>query len=315
MIRIFKTTPNIDFIKPARYLYIVSSIIICAGIVSVIVHHGFNMSIEFVGGTFVQLRFEKPVDKDLGTIRTAVSALGIGSPEIKTIANPGSDNNNEIQIIVKKQDEGEGKAVGDEIKNAVAKALPDNHFEMRRQEKVGPKIGAEMMRNAFLAVFLSLIGICIYIWVRFNLPYGVGGVAGLFHDVMITLTVFSFLGKEISVGIIAALLTIVGYSINDTVVVFDRVRENLGGKLHSGGGSKNLAEVMNRSINQTLSRTIITTSTVLFVLFAFTLFGGEVIRDFSLAMLIGCFCGAYSTVFICAPVVLAWYRKWPAKHS
>jgi preprotein translocase subunit SecF len=313
MIRIFKTTPNIDFIKPAKYLYLISAIVILAGVVSVIIHGGFNMSIEFVGGTFVQLRFEKPVDNELGTIRTAVTALGLGSPEIKTIANPGSDNNNEIQIIVKKQ--AEGLVVADEIKAAVAKAMPDNHFEMRRQEKVGPKIGAEMMRNAFLAVFLSLIGICLYIWIRFNLPYGVGGVAGLFHDVMITLTVFSFLGKEISVGIIAALLTIVGYSINDTVVVFDRVRENLGGKLHLGGGHKNLAEVMNRSINQTLSRTIITTSTVLFVLFAFTMFGGEVIRDFSLAMLIGCFCGAYSTVFICAPVVLQWYKKWPAKHS
>jgi preprotein translocase subunit SecF len=311
MIRIFKTTPNINFIKPAKYLYLVSATIILAGAISVIVHGGFNMSIEFVGGTFVQLRFNNPVDNSLGTIRTAVTALGLGVPEIKTIANPGSDNNNEIQIIVKKQ--AEGMVVADEIKAAVAKALPDNPFEIRRQEKVGPKIGAEMMRNAFLAVFLSLIGICIYIWVRFNLPYGVGGVAGLFHDVMITLTVFSFLGKEISVGIIAALLTIVGYSINDTVVVFDRVRENLGGKLHIGGGHKNLAEVMNRSINQTLSRTIITTSTVLFVLFAFTLFGGEVIRDFSLAMLIGCFCGAYSTVFICAPVVLAWYRRWPGR--
>jgi preprotein translocase SecF subunit len=313
MIRIFKTTPNFDFIKPARYLYLISAAIILAGAVSVILHGGFNTSIEFVGGTSVQLRFEKPVEKELSVIRTAVTALGIGSPEIKTIATPGSSESNEIQIIVKKQ--AEGTTVGDEIRIAIAKALPDNHFELRRSEKVGAKVGAEMMRNAVIAVVLSLIGICIYIWIRFNLPYGVGGVAGLFHDVMITLAVFSFLGKEISVGIIAALLTIVGYSINDTVVVFDRVRENLGGKLHSGAGTKNLGEVLNRSINQTLSRTIITTSTVLFVLFAFTLFGGEVIRDFSLAMLIGCFCGAYSTVFICSPVVLAWYKKWPAKHG
>jgi preprotein translocase subunit SecF len=307
MVALFKKVPNINFMGPRKILFSISGVLLLCTVISIVVHRGFNMSIEFTGGTFAQLKFEKPIQNDLGKIRTIVNELNLGSAEIKTI---GPEANNEIQIIVKKQ--AEGTEVSDEIKTALSQKYPENSFEVRRQEKVGPKVGGEMSTKAFWAVLLGMIGIVIYIWVRFNLPYGVGGVAGIFHDIFITLGVFSLLDKEISIGIIAALLTIAGYSINDTIVVFDRVRENMGGKLHTGN-TKNLEDVMNRSINQTLSRTIITSATVLFVLIAFTFFGGDVIRDFSLAMLIGCTCGAYSTMYICSPVVLWWYKKWPAK--
>ena len=154
-----------------------------------------------------------------------------------------------------------------------------------------------------------MIGIVLYMGIRFNIPYGLGGVLSLFHDVFITLGFFSLTNREISLGIIAALLTIVGYSLNDTIVVFDRVRENMGGRLLG----PNVEVMINKSINQTLSRTLITTATVLFVLAALSIFGGQVIRDFSLAMLIGCASGVYSTVYISAPIVLWWNKKFPRK--
>jgi preprotein translocase SecF subunit len=306
MIKIFKKVPDYNFIGVRKYAFLFSGILLLITAGSVIYHKGFNTSIEFKGGTSVQLRFEKPVEKDLGKIRAIASVLDFGQPEVKTI---GATNNNEIQIIVKKQ--AEGTFVGDQIKDAIKEKYPENPFVVRFEEKVGPKIGAEMIRKSTLAIFFSLIAIIVYVWIRFNLPYGLGGVVALFHDVFIVLGFFSLTNREISLSIIAALLTIVGFSINDTIVIFDRVRENLGGKLFSSGTS--LEDTINRSINQTLSRTIITSSTVLFVLIAFSFFGGEVIRDFALAMLVGSISGVYSTIYIASPVVIWWYRKWPKK--
>jgi preprotein translocase subunit SecF len=304
MIQIFKTVPNINFIGVWKIAFSISGTLLLITIASVIYHKGFNTSIEFTGGTAIQLRFEKPVERDLGTIRSLVNNLGFGQAEIKTI---GPVKNNEIQVTVKKQ--GEGTTIGDAVKQAIAKGYADNKFEVRYEEKVGPKIGAELASKAFWAVLLSLIGIVCYMGIRFNIPYGLGGVLSLFHDVFITLGFFSLTNREISLGIIAALLTIVGYSLNDTIVVFDRVRENMGGRLLG----PNVEVMINKSINQTLSRTIITTGTVLFVLIAFSFFGGQVIRDFSLAMLIGCASGVYSTVYIASPIVLWWNKKFPRK--
>lgn len=301
MLRIIKET-NINFIGLRKIAFTFSGLLLLLTIGSVIYHKGFNMSIEFTGGTMIQLKFQNPVKNDLGTVRQIIGSLGFGQPEIKTI---GTIEKNEIQIIVKKQ--AEGSYVGDQIKDALAKGYSSNAFELRREEKVGPKIGRELTGKTIWAVLLSLIAIIIYVWVRFNLPYGFGAVTSLAHDVMVTLCFFSLTGREISIGIIAALLTIVGYSVNDTIVIFDRIRENLGGKLHS----RSLEDVINRSINQTLSRTIITSSTVFFVLIAFSFFGGEVIRDFALAMLVGCISGVYSTVYIANPLVIWWNKKWP----
>jgi preprotein translocase subunit SecF len=304
MIQIFKTVPNYNFIGVWKIAFSISGLLLLITVVSVIFHKGFNTSIEFTGGTAIQLRFEKPIGQDLGTIRSIISNLDFGQAEIKTI---GQIKNNEIQITVKKQ--GEGTMIGDAVKQAIIKGYGNNKFEVRYEEKVGPKIGSELSSKAFWAVLFSLIAIVLYMGIRFNIAYGLGGVIGLFHDVFITLGFFSLTNREISLGIIAALLTIVGYSLNDTIVVFDRVRENMGGKLLG----PNVQEMINKSINQTLSRTIITTGTVLFVLIAFSFFGGQVIRDFSLAMLIGCASGVYSTVYISSPIVLWWNKKFPRK--
>jgi preprotein translocase SecF subunit len=304
MVQIFKKVPNFNFVGVRRYAFALSGALLLITAISVVLHRGFNTSIEFTGGTQIQLKFEKPIQGDIGKVRTIIDKLGYGSAEIKTV---GREADNEIQVTVKKQ--AEGTLVGDAIKQALIEGYTDNHFTVRKEDKVGPKIGAELASKSFWAVLLSLIAITSYMWIRFNLPYGLGGVIGLFHDVFITLGFFSLTNREISLSIIAALLTIVGYSLNDTIVVFDRIRENLGGKLHG----RNLEDVINVSINQTLSRTIITTATVLFVLIAFSFFGGHVIRDFSLAMLVGCASGVYSTVYISAPIVIWWNKRWPMK--
>jgi len=303
MMRFIKET-NFDFLGIRKWAYGFSLTLLAITAVSIIWHKGFNTSIEFTGGTMIQLRFQRSVDQDLGKVRTIITALDFGSPEIKSI---GAAADNEIQIIVQKQDE--GTAVADAIKQALKTGYADNPFELRSQQKVGPKIGKELIRNSFWAVLLSMIAIIIYVWVRFNLPYGFGGVVGLFHDAFITLGFFSITDREISLGTIAAILTVMGYSINDTIVIFDRVRENLGGRLVG----KDLFAVINKSINQCLSRTIITSSTVLFVLIAFAFFGGTVIRDFALALLVGCISGVYSTVYISAAIVVEWHKKWPMK--
>jgi preprotein translocase subunit SecF len=303
MMRLIKDT-NINFLGVRKWAYGFSITLLVIALASVIWHKGFNTSIEFTGGTMIQLKFQRSVDQDMGKVRSIISALDFGSPEIKSI---GAAGDNEIQIVVKKQ--AEGTTVADAIKQALKTQYADNPFELRNEQKVGPKIGKELIRNAFWAILLSMIAIIIYIWVRFNLPYGFGGVVGIFHDCFITLGFFSITNREISLGTIAAILTIMGYSINDTIVIFDRVRENLGGKLVG----KDLEIVINKSINQCLSRTIITTSTVLFVLIAFAFFGGTVIRDFALALLVGCMSGVYSTVYIASPIVVEWHKKWPMK--
>jgi preprotein translocase subunit SecF len=301
---IFKKVPNINFIGVWKIAFSISGALLLITVASIIYHKGFNTSIEFTGGTVVQLKFEKPIENDLGKIRSIMTGLGYGQPEIKTI---GPVKNNEIQVTVKKQ--AEGTTVGDAVKQALVNGYSQNKFEVRREEKVGPKIGAELASKAFWAVLLALIAIVVYMGIRFNIPYGLGGVLSLFHDVFITLGFFSITNREISLGIVAALLTIVGYSLNDTIVVFDRVRENMGGKLLG----PNVESMINKSINQTLSRTIITTGIVLFVLIAFSFFGGQVIQDFSLAMLVGCSSGVYSTVYIASPIVLWWNKQFPMK--
>lgn len=304
MIMIFKKVPNINFIGVWKIAFSISGALLLITVASIIYHKGFNTSIEFTGGTEIQLKFEKPMGNDIGKIRTIMTGLGYGQPEIKTI---GPVKNNEIQVTVKKQ--AEGTTVGDAVKAALTNGYSQNKFEVRREEKVGPKIGAELASKAFWAVLLALIAIVVYMGIRFNIPYGLGGVLSLFHDVFITLGFFSLTNREISLGIVAALLTIVGYSLNDTIVVFDRVRENMGGRLLG----PNVESMINKSINQTLSRTIITTGTVLFVLIAFSFFGGQVIQDFSLAMLVGCASGVYSTVYIASPIVLWWNKQFPMK--
>jgi preprotein translocase subunit SecF len=301
MVQFFKNT-KIDFLKNRKIAIGISITFILIGLISVVVHRGFNLSVDFAGGTLVQMKFDKPVRGDLGKIRTIVTNLGFGTPEVKTI---GAIANNEVAVTVGKQSTDD--AISEGIRAALAKEYSENKFEMRRIETVGPKIGGELKRDVLIAIVLSLIAILIYVGIRFHLPFGVAAVLPLFHDVLITVGVFSLLNLEISVSFIAALLTIVGYSLNDTIVIFDRIRENM----HGGLKGRTMQTLINTSINQTLSRTIITSLTTLFVCVTLWLLGSDAIKDFAFALTIGVVVGTYSTIFIASPVLVWWHAKKP----
>jgi preprotein translocase subunit SecF len=306
MIQFMKDT-KFDFLRYSKTAISISiAIMVSAILVMFVVHGGPNFSVDFAGGTVVQLKFEKAVKGDMGTIRALVTALNFGNPEIKTV---GPVTHNELQITVKKK--AAGSLVADEVRGAIQKGYPDNKFELRRQEQVGPKIGSELRSDAIIMVFLSLIALLVYVGFRFSLPFGVAAIIPLFHDSCIAISPFLFFNYEVSLSTLAAVLTIVGFSINDTIVIFDRVRENL-----RGGGlrQKNLTELLNWSINQTLSRTIITSLTVFSVVTFLFILGGESIRDFSLTMFVGTIAGVYSTIYIASPILIWWNQRWPIKR-
>lgn len=307
------TSPNFNFIGNKNKAFIISGLFIAVAVLSLFLPIypnrgiGLNMSIDFAGGTVVQLKFDKPVMDDLGEIREVVGNLGYGKPEVKTI---GRRADNEIQIIVKTKQE--GSMVAEKVKAALGEQYGENPFEVRRQEKVGPKVGGELGQKAILSLLLALAAIVIYIGFRFHLPFGIAAIVALFHDVLVTIGVFSLFNVEFSLPIVAALLTIVGYSLNDTIVVFDRIRENLAGTTTK----RSFEDRVNTSINQCLSRTIITSlTTLIVVLTVFGLFftSGDVIRDFALALLVGVIVGTYSSMFIASPVLVLWNKKWPIK--
>jgi preprotein translocase subunit SecF len=301
MIEIFKST-NYDFIKYKMVAIIFSLVVIVSSWIYVFIV-GPNFAVDFTGGTLVQLKFQNSVQKDLGKIRSIIKDLGLGSPEVKTI---GQINNNELQITVKKKSE--GTTVGDQIRDALKKNYSENPFELRRQELVGPKIGSELRTNAIIAVILSMIALLIYVGFRFSLPFALAAILPIFHDMVICLSPMFFIKAELSLATLAALLTIAGYSLNDTIVIFDRIRENI---RNNSLKNKSFVEMINLSINQTLSRTIITFLAMLFVVAALFFFGGEAIRDFSLPMFAGTIAGVYSTVYIASPILIWWNKRWP----
>jgi preprotein translocase SecF subunit len=303
MIEIFKNT-NYNFLGFRKKGFVISAILILTTFGSIIYHGGFNLSVDFVGGTLTLFRFEKPVQRDITKVRDIVNSLGLGSPEVKTV---GAFDRNEIQITVKKKSE--GSYVADQIKSALSKQYSENPFTLEKEERVGPKVSAELAQKALMAVLLSWIAIVIYMAFRFKLPHGIAAVAGLIHDVIITTGVFTIRNAEISLSFVAAILTVIGYSLNDTIVVFDRIRENT----HRGQTGKSFEDLINSSINQVLSRTVITVLTVLFVVTMYFFFGGESTRDLSLAMLVGTVIGTYSTYFVSSPVLMYWNKKWPIK--
>jgi len=293
MFQFFKK-PNYKIVSKRKIGYTFSGTLILISIVSLILHGGPRYNIDFTGGTLIQLKFEKNVK--IKDIRSALSKHGYGDSEIK---NFGS--NREIAIRA-----GLGhslKEISDNIEGIIRNALPNDPFVVQRVEQVGPKIGHELIIDALLAIFWSMILILIYVMWRFEFTFAVGAIVALMHDVTITIGVFSVFNIEFSSPIIAAILTIVGYSLNDTIVVYDRIRENM------RASKKNLADpagTINRSINETLSRTIITSGTTLIVVLVLYFFGGEVLRSFALALIIGIVIGTYSSIFVASPIVLDW---------
>lgn len=310
---IFKST-NFNFIGNRTKAFTFSGILLAATVISLVLNRGLNLSIDFAGGTVVQLAFEKSVMDELSEIREIVNGLDLGKPEVKTI---GAAGDNEIQITVKRRDL-KGSGVADQIKKALSEQYAGNPFDLRREEKVGPRIGSELQGKAFIAGILSLLAIVVYIGIRFHFPFGIAAIVALFHDVLITIGFFAAVDlipgfeAEFSLPIVAALLTIIGYSLNDTIVVFDRIRENLGGSL----ARKSFEDKLNTSINQCLSRTAITSfTTFIVVLSVFITFlnSGNVIKDFSMALLVGVVVGTYSSVFVASPVLVLWNKKWPIR--
>lgn len=293
---------KIDFIGKRRIAFLISALIIIAGLVSLIINKGPEYSIDFTGGISLELDLtpnnETVETVDIQKIRDVLSERGVENAEIQDIQ--GLDNKNLVLIKTKAVSES-GEKVSDIIVNVIRQNFPDNVGEgfIRLQEEVGPKIGGELREKAVLAIFWALFGIILYIWWRFQFSFGLAAVAALIHDVIITVGIFSIFGKEIGLPVVAALLTIVGYSLNDTIVVFDRIREDL--KIYR---KESYSTVINHSINETLSRTIITSVTTFVVVLSLYIFGGTVIHDFAFALLVGVVVGTYSSIFIASPILV-----------
>jgi preprotein translocase subunit SecF len=295
----FLHNTKIDFIGK-RYIFFALSIIIAlAGAASLVLRGGPNYGIDFSGGVLIQMAFATPVD--LEEVRSALNAGGITGIELQT-SQLGMKSS--IIIRAKKsilnQDELSAK-----VKELMKQKFPGNEFIIERTEYVGPAVGSQLFKQALLALIFSFAGIIVYVAFRFNSGvWGASGVIGIMHDVFVIFGIFSILNKEITLTIIAALLTIAGYSINDTIVVFDRIRENM--RLLS---KDTFANIINKSVNQTMSRTIITSLTVFMVALGLYFLGGEVLHDFAFALLLGVFVGTYSSIFVCSPLVYEW-EEW-----
>jgi preprotein translocase subunit SecF len=283
---------NLDFLGKRKLAAIISSALILIGVVSLIIHGGPKEGIDFKGGTTLRLQFEKPID--VGQIRTVLSEIGQGNSEIKQIGA-----NNEFLISVKQQPN--ISEISDSVTNELKNKITDNSFEVRERDTVGPRIGSELRQKTLWAIFAALVLLLIYISYRFEFKFAVGAIAALFHDVVITLGVFSVLSLEMSLAVVAAFLTIVGYSLNDTIVVYDRIRENL-----KNMRKDEYTKIVNTSINQTLSRTVLTSLTTFVVVIILYIFGGEVIHNFAFALLVGVIVGTYSSIFVASPIVVAW---------
>jgi preprotein translocase subunit SecF len=272
---------------------------IVISIASVIWHGGLNFGIDFAGGTLVQLKFQKATSTE--QIRTAFKPIGLQNVVIQPFGE------NEVVVRIGEVATG-GKELSAMIDESLKAALGPGAFEVRRVEVVGPKVGKDLTQKAILAIVFSWIGMLVYIAWRFEFRYAVGGILALVHDTVITIGAMSLLNKEFDLTIVAALLTIIGYSINDTIVVYDRIRETARKNIKLP-----LAQVINNSINQTLSRTILMSFTVFLVLLALFFLGGAVIHDFSFALLVGIVVGTYSSIFVASAIVLAWERLRPSR--
>ncbi len=286
----FLNKTNIDFISKQKIAGFLSITLIVAGIASLIIKGGPLLSIDFTGGTVAQVKFEIPVE--LGQLRETLSDYGFEGAEIVEFGSPD-------EVLIKTQFSGSSSEISEKLTLALG-----NSFTLRRVESVGPKIGKELQSDALKAIGLALILILIYITFRFDRYYALGSVMALIHDVLITLGVFSLLDYEINLSIIAAFLTIVGYSLNDTIVVFDRIRENIPKFM-----KKTLNDVVNISLNETLNRTVITSLTTMMVVVILFLWGGKVINLFAFALIIGVFVGTYSSLFVASPVMVYFEKR------
>jgi len=287
------TNTNFDFISKAKFSFILSMVLILVGIGSLIISGGPNLSIDFTGGTILQVKITPA--PDITDVRAAIEAAGFEGVQVQDFGAADEF------LLTSPSIKSGNLDTANAMQTALVEGLSGSNVEMRREEAVGPKIGGELKSAAMNSVVAALVLIILYITVRFIFRYGVAAIIALVHDVTITLGIFSLLDKEVSLTIIAAFLTIIGYSLNDTIVVFDRIRENM--KLRRKESYK---EVVNRSVNETLSRTLITSLTTLIVAGTLFVWGGAVIHDFAFALVFGVFVGTYSSIFVASPVLVWW---------
>ncbi len=286
---IFKVSKDIKFSYFYKKLNILSSILIIFSIL-VLLFKGLNLGVDFKGGTLIELRTESSITT-IAEIRQSFLQMNLGDVAVKKF---GKENDYLVKIeITKSNDENFIKSINDKLSADLGSAV-----DFRRVENVGPKVSKELLRAGLLAISLSLAAMLFYIWIRFEWQFSLGAIIALIHDVIITVGIFSFLAYEVNLSIVAAVLTIVGYSMNDTVVIFDRIRENL--KKYS---KMSITEISDLSTNQTLSRTLITSVTTLLALFSIYIFGGAILKGFSFAMILGVIIGTYSSIFIATPVL------------
>ncbi|MFO7830588.1 MAG: protein translocase subunit SecF [Desulfuromonadaceae bacterium] len=291
---LIKPDVNIDFISKRRYAAVLSVVLILVGLAALVVRGGPNYGVDFAGGTVVQVRFNQPTD--------AVQIKDLLVPEVigSAVVQRFGDEDNEFLI---RAEEADGGLQG--MRTALMQKLEQEYgeggVELRRVEMVGPQVGKDLRQKGLMAIVYAMVGILLYISWRFELRFAVGAIVALVHDVTLTFGAFSLFDKEIGLPIIAAFLAIIGYSLNDTIIVYDRIRENRGRY-----NDRSFADIINRSINDTLSRTILTSTTTLLVVLSLFIFGGGVIHDFAFALLIGVIVGTYSSIYIASPVLLLW---------
>ena len=286
---IFKLSKDIKFSNFYKKLNIVSIILIIMSILIILIK-GLNLGVDFKGGTLIEVRTES-VSTNIAEIRQSLLKMKLGDVTVKKF---GKENDYLVKIeITNTNDENFIKSINDRLTSDLGSVV-----NFRRVENVGPKVSNELLKAGLLAITLSLAAMLIYIWIRFEWQFSLGAIIALIHDVIITVGIFSFLSYEVNLSIVAAVLTIVGYSMNDTVVIFDRIRENL--KKYS---KISISDISNISTNETLSRTLITSVTTLLALFSIYIFGGAILKGFSFAMIIGVIVGTYSSIFVATPIL------------
>jgi len=299
---------NINFIGQRKYAFLISGILSVIGIVAFvsIMIGKANMGLDFSGGTMIQGNFEKHVT--VAELRGALATLGQGDAEIQELVGHIKPNSFIIRVKATLTELGKVDTL---LLNAIAKAFPDNPFLLDSSHEVGPAVGKLLRKQAQLAVLYSLFGILIYIWIRFDFRFAVAATIATFHDVLAVLGIMFVMQKEITLLVITALLTLAGYSLTDTVVVYDRIRENL--KMFRKRGD--FEATVNASVNEVLSRTVVVSLTVFITVLVIYLFGGNVVRDFALAMMMGVAVGTYSSIFVASPIIVEWENRSPKRFK
>jgi len=300
---------NIDWLGKKWYFLGFSLIFSVAGVFSMVAWHGIPRGVDFKGGTQITVHFDATPNED--HIRQAIDRRGIKDARIQRISGAGGASVNDVIIslpLASASDAAHDQG-RTEVEGALSANYHDSGFVVQQVDIVGPTAGSQLQKQAALATGYSLLGMLIYLWFRFELIYGVAAVVAVFHDTLITIGFFSLTNQEITLTVIAAILTLVGYSMNDTIVVFDRIRENL-----ALNRREKLADVVNRSINQTLSRTVIASGLTFLTVLCLYLFGGEVLHGFSFALVVGILIGTYSSIAVAAPMLVA-YQDWRAKRA